>query len=218
MSDRYVVRRIEDVGIFTDEERARWHPIRTELGITAFGINAWRSSGAGQELIEEHDEVGGGAGGHEELYVVLSGRATFTVGGETVDAPAGQLVFVSDPAVKRSAVAAEAGTTVLVAGGKRGEAFSVSPWERYAEGLRFFATKEYDRALEFFEEAHREDPDQAGVLYNLACAESLTGRTEAALLHLAEAIELSPESRAAAQTDSDFDAIRAEPGFPGADD
>ncbi len=156
MSDRYVVRRIEDVGVFTDEERARWHPIRTELGITAFGINAWRASGAGQELIEEHDEVGGGAGGHEELYVVLSGRATFTVDGETVDAPAGQLVFVSDPAVKRSAVAAEAGTTVLVAGGKRGEAFSVSPWERYAEGLRFFATKEYDRALEFFEEAHRE--------------------------------------------------------------
>ncbi len=215
MSDRWEVRRIEDIGAFIDPARARWHPIRTELGLGAFGVNAWRATEAGQELIGEHDEVGGGAGRHEELYLVLSGHATFTVDGATVDAPAGQLVFVGDPEVKRSATAEEAGTTVLVAGGKRGEPFAVSPWERYAEGLQFFATKEYDRALEFFERAHREAPEQAGVLYNLACAESLLGQPDDALAHLAQAIELSPSFREAAQTDSDFDPIRADPRFDG---
>ena len=214
MSERYVVTRLEEVGTYIDEQRARWHPIRTELGISAFGVNAWRASEAGQELVGEHDEVGGGAGGHEELYVVLTGRATFTVDGETVDAPAGKFVFVGDPAVKRSALAEEAGTTVLVAGGKRGEAFSVSPWERYAPGLVFFGKQDYDGALDYFERAHREDPDQAGVLYNLACAESLVGRPDDAIAHLGRAIELNPPFGEAAQSDSDFDPIRADPRFP----
>ena len=216
MSERWVVRRLEDIGDFVDEERARWFPIRIELDINAFGVNAWRATEPGQELIEEHDEVGGSAGRHEELYVVLSGHATFTVDGETVDAPAGKLVFVRDPALKRAARADEAGTTVLVAGGKRGEPFSISPWERQSEGLRFFATKEYERAVEFFERMHREEPDQAGVLYNLACAESLLGRTDEALGHLERSIALQPRFRDAAQTDSDFDPIRADPRFPAA--
>ena len=214
MSERWVVQRLEEVGDFVDEERPRWFPIRMELGISAFGVNAWRATAAGQVLIEEHDEVGGSAGRHEELYLVLSGHATFTVDGESVDAPAGKLVFVGDPALKRAAKAEEAGTTILVAGGTKGEPFAVSPWERNSVGLRFFATQEYERAVEFFEQAHREDPDQAGVLYNLACAESLLGRTEAAVGHLEQAIELQPSFRDAAQTDSDFDPIRADSRFP----
>ena len=60
---------------------------------------------SGELVIEEHDETGGGAGGHEELYVVIAGRATFTLDGESLDAPAGTLVFISDPSVKRKAVA-----------------------------------------------------------------------------------------------------------------
>ncbi|MBA2332598.1 MAG: tetratricopeptide repeat protein [Actinobacteria bacterium] len=215
MSERYVVKRLEDVGSFVDAERSRWHPIRTELGINAFGVNAWRATEAGQELIGEHDELGDDSTGHEELYVVLSGHATFTVDGETVDAPAGKLVFVG-PEVKRAATAEEAGTTILVAGGERGGPFSISPWERSAKGLEFFATKEYDRALEYFEQAHREAPAQAAVLYNLACAESMVGRTDDALGHLEQAIELSSDFREAAQTDTDFDAIRADPRFPAA--
>ncbi len=216
MTERYVVKRLDEIAGYADPSRAQWFPIRADFGIGAFGVNAWRSGEAGQELIGEHDELGDDSTGHEELYVVLSGHATFTVDGETVDAPSGKLVFVGDPAMKRSAVAEEAGTTVLVAGGKRGEAFSASPWEKHAQGLQFFATKEYDRALEFFERAHREAPDQAGVLYNLACAESLVGRPDDALAHLAQAIELRPSFREAAQTDTDFDAIRADPRFPAA--
>ncbi len=132
-----------------------------------------------------------------------------------MDAPAGKLVFVG-PAAKRVATAEEAGTTVLVAGGKRDEAFLVSPWEWHAQGLQFFATKEYDRALEFFEQVHLEEPERAGVLYNLACAESLVVRPDDALGHLEQAIELSSDFREAAQTDTDFDAIRADPRFPAA--
>ena len=214
MSERWVVRRLEDVGDFVDEERARWFPIRIELGIGAFGVNAWRATKGGQELIEEHDEVGGGAGRHEELYLVLSGHATFIVDGETVDAPAGKLVFVGDPALKRSARAEEAGTTILVAGGKRGEAFAISPWERHSEGIRFFATQEYDRAVEFFERALREEPEQAGLLYNLACAESQLGETDAALEHLRRAIEISAEFADYAKADEDLAPLRADPRFP----
>jgi tetratricopeptide (TPR) repeat protein len=214
MSERYAVRRLEEIGSFVDEERAQWHPIRAELGITGFGVNAWRAGKAGQELIEEHDEVGGGAGRHEELYLVLAGRATFTVDGETVDAPAGRIVFVRDPEVKRAAAAEEDGTVVLVAGGTSGEAFTVSPWEKYADGLQFFAAKDYAGALDYFERAHSEAPEQAGVLYNLACAESLMGRPDDALAHLQQAVELTPSLLEAAQTDSDLDAIRADPRFP----
>ena len=63
--------------------------IRSTLGIAAFGINAWTATEDGQSLIGEHDEVTGAAGGHEELYLVLSGHATFTLDGETVDGARG---------------------------------------------------------------------------------------------------------------------------------
>ncbi len=166
-------------------------------------------------MISEHDELGSGAGGHEELYIVVSGHARFTVDGKEIDAPAGTLVFVRDPALKRKAVAEEKGTTALVVGGPRGEPFSVSSWERNSEFLRYFETKEYDRAIEVLEERNREEPDSANVLYNLACAEALTGRHENALAHLNRSISIDASFRAFAQTDSDLDAIRADPRFPG---
>ncbi len=106
-----------------------WKPVRHTLGIGAFGVNAWVARDAGDELIEEHDELGED-GGQEELYFVSAGHAAFTVGGERVDAPAGTLVAVRDPAIVRAAVAAEPGTVVLVVGGVRGTAFTPSAWER----------------------------------------------------------------------------------------
>ena len=60
---------------------------------------------------------------------MLEGRATLTVDGEDVDAPAGTLVFVEEPAARRAAVAAEDGTTVLAIGGPVGEAYRPPPWE-----------------------------------------------------------------------------------------
>jgi tetratricopeptide (TPR) repeat protein len=214
VSDRFTVVALEEVEGTATPGQARWHMVRRALGIEAFGVNAWRATEAGQRLIGEHDEMGGGAGQHEELYVVLEGRATFTVDGETVDAPAGTLVFVRDPAARRAAVAEEAGTVVLVVGAKRGEAFVVSGWEDAADALRFWETEEWGRAIELLSQHLAEQPEQAVVAYNLACAESRAGLVDAALEHLERAIELQPSFASTARDDPDFASIRDDPRFP----
>ena len=114
--------------------RPAWRPVRIHFGISAFGTNAYVAGEAGGELIEEHTEVDDSETRHEELYVVAEGHATFTVDGEEIDAPAGTLVYVRDPAVRRGAVARDEGTTVYCFGGTPGEAFTVSPWEQKHEG------------------------------------------------------------------------------------
>ena len=126
----------------------RGRPVRRRLGIEAFGVNAYTVGEAGQEVVEHHDEVaGGGAGGHEELYVVLRGHATFELDGEEVDAPAGTLVFVGDPTVRRGAVAREPGTAVLAVGGIPGEPYRVSPWEYVFAAFSHHRTGDYERGL-----------------------------------------------------------------------
>src|SRR5207244_13171291 len=112
-----------------------WSPIRRELGVQAFGINAWSAQEPGRRIIAEYDEK---PSGHEELYVVVAGRATFTVGGDEVDAPVGTIVFVRDPEAKRGAVAAEPGTTVLAVGAQPGEAYRPRSWETNIEVMAMF--------------------------------------------------------------------------------
>lgn len=108
-----------------------WKPVRSHLGVRAFGVNAYVAAKAGEEIIPEHNElVDPGSGGqeHEELYFVVSGRADFTVAGETVKAPTGTFVLVR-PQASRAAVAREPGTTILIVGAEPGVAFEVSAWE-----------------------------------------------------------------------------------------
>ena len=214
MSDRFTVTPLSEVDGYADEGRPLWHMIRSALGIEAFGINAWTATADGQEVIGEHDEIGQGAGRHEELYVVVSGVARFTLDGEVVDAPAGTVVHVPSPTVRRSAVG-DAGTTILVIGGRRGEAFEVSPWERSAEALRFWPTGDWERAIAVLLRQHVEHPENAGVLYNLACAEARHGRTDDALEHLCHAVELEPRFLENARDDGDLASIRKDPRFPG---
>jgi uncharacterized Ntn-hydrolase superfamily protein len=52
--------------------------------------------------------------------------------------------------------------------------------------------------------------DEPMLLYNLACYESLAGRTEDAVAHLSRSIELDGSYRALAVQDPDFDPIRPE--------
>jgi tetratricopeptide (TPR) repeat protein len=191
-----------------------WRPVRTELGVAAFGVNAFSAAAAGDLLIEEHDEASGGAGRHEELYVVVRGHARFTVDGEEIDAPAGTLVFVPDPASRRVAFAVEGDTMALVVGGAAGEAFAPSPWEGAALAVAFAQQGQFERALELAREAAREHPDKGPALYNVACAESLAGEREAALEHLRRAFELEPRAREWAARDADLDPLRDDPGFP----
>jgi tetratricopeptide (TPR) repeat protein len=210
MSDRYAVVPIRELGHATPGQ-AHWHTIRSTLDVRAFGINAWTATEDGQQLIGEHDEAGGE--GHEELYVVLSGHATFTLDGETVDAPEGMVVHVPDPAVKRGATGAR-GTTILAVGAKPGEAFTPSSWERSAEALRYWPTEEWDEAIAVLERHLAETPDNGGVHYNLACAHARAGHADAALDLLTRGVELEPRFAGYAQTDEDLASLRGDERFP----
>jgi tetratricopeptide (TPR) repeat protein len=68
-------------------------------------------------------------------------------------------------------------------------------------------------AIEALHEALAVDPQQAIVHYNLACYQSLSGQTKAALEHLRIALEIDADYRELATRESDFDAIRTDPGF-----
>ena len=190
-----------------------WRPVRRKLGIEAFGVNAWTAGEAGQEVVEHHDETGAGAGAHEELYVVVRGRARFQLDDEEFDAPVGTCVFVRDRTVRRGAYAEEPGTTVLAMGGKPGQPFEISPWEDYFAAIPLSAAGDHDGAAAVIRGALERSPDNPSVLYNLACAETLGGHTEAALEHLTRAVELNPKCAEWARSDRDFDAVREDPRF-----
>ena len=134
----YLIASLDDVPVVPDGPGpADWRALRHHFGLGAFGINVWTATEDGQVLIDEHDEVDtSGAGGHEEIYLVLNGSATFKIAGEAVRAPARTLVAVRDPSLWRSAVAEEAGTTVLAIGSPLGEPFEVSEWESRRLGDR----------------------------------------------------------------------------------
>ena len=187
-----------------------WIPIRRALGIEAFGVNAWAGD-EGAELVVEHDEA---QTGHEELYVVVNGTATFTVGGETTEAPAGTFVFVRDPALQRAAVAGKGGATILSIGATPGEAFRVAGWEVTSDVFPLLDRGEYAEAKRILEDAVREYPGQGVHLYNLACAEARLGETEAALDHLLASTELEDRFAAYAQDDDDLASLRVDPRFP----
>jgi mannose-6-phosphate isomerase-like protein (cupin superfamily) len=187
-----------------------WRPVRRTLGIEAFGVNAYTAVSPGDELVEEHDEGGHAAGRHEELYVVVSGRARFTVGGEEIDAPVGTLVFVGDPSVRRAAVAEEPGSTVLAVGGKAGEPYEVSAWEHFFAAIPHARAGDWERARETVAGGLPRYADNPALLYNLGCYEARSGRRAEAIEHVRRALELDPKLRAIAADDEDVDSIREE--------
>jgi len=188
-----------------------WRPVRRMLDVGAFGINAYVAPNAGDDVVEEHTER---SLGHEEVYVVLAGRATFELDGETVDAPAGTLVFVRDPSVKRHAKAVDPGTSVLAIGGRRGEGYEPSPWEDYFAAERHRAAGDYDAFADELGAVLERRPEHPATLYNLACAEVLAGRADAAAAHLREALELRPELARTAAVDEDLAPLRDRPDWP----
>jgi hypothetical protein len=137
-----------------------WKPIRSTLDLKAFGINAYVAADAGDPLFDEHDETEAGAGEqrHEELYVVIAGRATFVGGGVEVDAPAGTIVFFKDAAERRSARAAAPETTVLAIGGPVGEGYEVAPWEYWFRAHRALQQGRPEEAQAVAEEGLRRYP------------------------------------------------------------
>jgi tetratricopeptide (TPR) repeat protein len=188
-----------------------WRPVRRTLDVGAFGINAYTAPNAGDDVVEEHTES---TLRHEEVYVVLTGHATFTLDDETLDAPAGTVVFVRDPLVKRHARADEPGTQVLAVGGPRGEAYEPSPWEDVFAAEPARAAGDYEAYAAALADALERRPDHPATLYNLACAEALAGRADDAIAHLRRALELWPELKELAQKDEDLVSLRELPGWP----
>lgn len=194
-----------------DLERADgWAPIRAALDVRSFGINAWTAHEAGATLIPAHDEV---PSGHEELFLVTAGHARFTIGGEELDAPAGQIVFVADPAVSRSAVAVAAETTVVSVGATAGRAFEPRSWELNRDVIALLDAGRHAEAREQLLDALERYEDRETVLYNLACAEAQLGQTDAAFRHLGEAFRLRPAFAEHAGDDPDLEPLRADPRF-----
>jgi quercetin dioxygenase-like cupin family protein len=181
----------------------RWTPVRKHFGITAFGISAYTATAAGQDVIEEHTEE---RLGHEELYAVVAGRATFVLDGEEKDVPAGSVVFLRDPKVKRYARAEEPGTTVLAIGGKPGS-HEVSAWEYFFMAYAV-VDEDPERAIAEIQTGLAEKPDHAGLHFHLACIYSRAGRLEDAGVALDRALELDPKLQQWADEDEDLEQLR----------
>jgi hypothetical protein len=208
----YEVTHLDELESFpVDDEGLTWRPIRRRLDVRALGVNAWTAERAGQRVVEEHTER---SNAHEEIYVVVRGRATFTLDGREVDVPAGGLVHLPDPAVRRGAIAAEDGTTVLALGAKPGVAFEPSAWEETYAAYGYRRLGDPERAREVMRAHAERNPDAWQGQYHLACFAALDGEPETALEHLARAVEMDPEAARWAAEDEDLASIRDDPRFP----
>jgi mannose-6-phosphate isomerase-like protein (cupin superfamily) len=181
-------------------------PLRRTLGIQAFGVNCWTAP-VGEPVIERHAEPNG----EEELYVVLRGRALFTVEGETVDAGIGTAVYVP-PDTVREARAEEPDTVVLAVGGKPGEAFEQKSWEDFQIAFAQARAGGDDEARVLVAETLERNPDAWQGWYNAAAFEALAGNAEGAFEHLGRAFELGPpEVRRLAAEGDDFTSLHSDP-------
>ena len=202
--------KFEAITLAEIEDPSGWSPLRKRLGVESFGINAWTGHAAGDRIIPDHDEK---PSGHEELYLVSAGHAVFTVDGEEVDAPAGTVVYVRDPAVTRGASAKHKDTTVVAVGARPGDVYQPRSWEANAQIPALFDSGEHEKAKEVLTKSLGKYEDNAGILYNLACAEALLGDADAALGHLKSAVEAHPDYKESAREDPDFELIRSDPRF-----
>ncbi len=182
----------------------RWTPVRKHFGVTAFGINAYTATEVGQDVVEEHSEE---RLGHEELYVVVTGRARFTLDGEEVDVPAGSAVFISDPKVKRYARAEEPLTTVLALGGRPGT-HEVSAWEYFFAAYPKADEGDYDGALAELDAGLEQRPEHPPLLYHRACILARAGRIDEARGCLDRAVAGDPNLKQWAEEDEDLAPLR----------
>jgi tetratricopeptide (TPR) repeat protein len=205
----YAVAHLDEIEEFSDAG-CHYRPIRHHLGITAFGVTAWTAGVAGDRVINEHDEDDPSA--DQELFLVLRGHAVFEVDGDLVDAPAGTFVF-APPRTKRTASAKEGETTIIALEGTPGRAYEARGWELWAPLAPLYAAGKYAEVADRLRALVAANPQYPMLFFNLACCESLCGRTTDALDHVRHAIKMSEEFRQSAKDDSDLDPIRDEPAF-----
>ena len=204
----YAIGGLDEIDALPDG-RYRYRPVRHHFGITSFGVTAWVGAAEGDPIINEYDEDSEPA---EELFIIVSGRALFELEGEKVEATPGTLIYIA-PGTRRTAVAAEPATTILVQDGRPGKVYDATGWELWAPLRPLYDQGEHAELSARLQDLIADNPQYPMLVYNLACSESLSGRTIDAIDHLRRAISASEKHRADAREDSDFDPIRDEPSF-----
>jgi quercetin dioxygenase-like cupin family protein len=180
-------------------------PLRRRLGYRASGVNAWTAE-VGAHVIERHAE----RDGDEELYVVVRGRARFTVADDVAEATPGTLVHVP-PGTLREAEALEPDTIVLAIGAKAGEAFVPKPWEDFQVAFAKRRAGEADDARALIAAALERHPGTWQGPYNAACFEALEGNVDAAFDHLRVAAQRAPNEVGNLADDEDLASLRGDP-------
>jgi Cupin domain len=208
-------RRLNDLEPGPSDSGGRWLPVRAALGLRAFGLSAYLGD-TGETVVPRHDETGGGAGGHEELYVVLSGRATFTVDGESFEVTPGTLVLV-EQGERREARAEAAGTVVLVAGAPVDGAYRIAPWEYGARAARARALGDLEELERAAEEGVAAYGEHVTMLLAKACLAAQRGRSEEAIALIGRAAadpDFGDWAREQASHEPLLDPVRDDPRFP----
>ena len=162
----------------------RWTPVRRRLGIGAFGVNHYSAAAVGDVLVEEHVE----SPGQEELYVVLDGRALFTVDEERVEVAAGTAIFVPDPQSRRGATAVEAPASVVAVGGWTDKPYHALAWEPIYLATDAIDKGDWHAAAETLEREAGPFREHPFVAFRLACCLAQLGETERAYAELKVAV------------------------------
>lgn len=185
-----------------------WHPLRRALGATGFGVGAYSAAMAGDVLVGAHDETGSSSNRHEELYVVLRGRAAFELDGRVVELGPEEFLLV-DPETRRAAKALADDTSVLVIGGAPGTV-SAAPYEHWYAALTADAPAD---AAEIAAAGLVDHADHGQLNYQLACFRSLAGEPDQAARHLRRAVASDERAWDWLVDDADLDALRSTPGL-----
>ena len=200
----------DEEAVLIEDGALQWVPVRRRLGIAAFGTNVYRAARAGDPVIEDHVE----SPGQEELYLVVRGRAEFSIDDGRVEASAGTLVFVRGPDARRRAVALEDETVVLAVGGWRDRAYHSLPWEPVYLAQEAMRNGDWAAAAETLQREAGEHLDTAIIQYRLACCHARLGQREVALQELQRAIQINPNMRQRAEDEEHLASLRELPGWP----
>jgi uncharacterized Ntn-hydrolase superfamily protein len=86
-------------------------------------------------------------------------------------------------------------------------------WDALRRASAHHEPGRHEQGVAVLTEALARFGDDPALLYDLACFESLSGRTEEALVHVRRALELDPALRASVAADSDFAALAGDERF-----
>jgi tetratricopeptide (TPR) repeat protein len=88
-----------------------------------------------------------------------------------------------------------------------------TPGEQYDYAVSLLNTGFYEEARDHFESILTRSPNADYAHYGIAILDSMTGQAEECLEHLTTAIELNPQNRIQARSDSDFQDMADDPRF-----